>query len=378
MSASTVSITANTRRRPVVVAGKKQNVEFVNDVVISPNSGGGTDDKFIGGSGGGRTVKDPSHSITGEAAVVERSIELLQLRMSEPPSSTAVPVRRTRRSGVANEEKHKWKTVLRIFIKNFVLLLVLIGLVQMVRKLVVNSRMEESGSLSGFTDMEGRIAELNLLLKSVAKMMQVQLDAADTKLEGEVGGLRSEIDRKIGERFHGLEIALRKLGERSETLEKAVSELSSKDFLTKDNFIGFYEELRKAKVGVSGQNELTLDEISTLARAIVEEEIEKHAADGLGRIDHALASGGGRVVKHSDPVVVKGSIWQKVKLNNYKGVHENAEKMLTPSFGEPGQCFALKGSSGFVEIRLRTAIVPEAITLEHVAKSGAINPMDGS
>lgn len=42
--------------------------------------------------------------------------------------------------------------------------------------------------------------------------------------------------------------------------------------------------------------------------------------------------------------------------------------MLRPSFGEPGACFALSGSSGFVEIKLRRAIVPEAVTLEHVAK----------
>ena len=42
--------------------------------------------------------------------------------------------------------------------------------------------------------------------------------------------------------------------------------------------------------------------------------------------------------------------------------------MLKPSFGEPGQCFPLKGDSGFVEIRLRTTIISEAITLEHVDK----------
>ena len=42
--------------------------------------------------------------------------------------------------------------------------------------------------------------------------------------------------------------------------------------------------------------------------------------------------------------------------------------MLKQSFGEPGQCFPLKGDSGFVQIRLRTTIIPEAITLEHVDK----------
>ena len=50
------------------------------------------------------------------------------------------------------------------------------------------------------------------------------------------------------------------------------------------------------------------------------------------------------------------------------GVHPNADEMLKPSFGEPGKCFALKGSRGFVQFKLRSAIVPEAVTLEHIAK----------
>jgi len=45
--------------------------------------------------------------------------------------------------------------------------------------------------------------------------------------------------------------------------------------------------------------------------------------------------------------------------------------MLEPSFGQPGECFALKGSSGFVDVKLRTGIIPEAVTIEHVDKSVA-------
>ncbi|WOG97588.1 hypothetical protein DCAR_0416929 [Daucus carota subsp. sativus] len=44
-------------------------------------------------------------------------------------------------------------------------------------------------------------------------------------------------------------------------------------------------------------------------------------------------------------------------------------RMITPSFGQPGECFGLKGNRGFVEIKLRSAIIPQAVTLEHVAKS---------
>ncbi|KAL8098244.1 SUN domain-containing protein 1-like [Apium graveolens] len=113
-----------------------------------------------------------------------------------------------------------------------------------------------------------------------------------------------------------------------------------------------------------------LDEARAVARDIVREEIEIHAADGLGKVDYALAATGGSVTKHSDASVVgAGSVWfSRIGRN---GVHVDAVKMLRPSFGEPGDCFDLNGSTGFVEIKLGKAIVPEAVTLEHVAKSVA-------
>lgn len=37
--------------------------------------------------------------------------------------------------------------------------------------------------------------------------------------------------------------------------------------------------------------------------------------------------------------------------------------ILKPTYGESEQCFALKGDTGFVQIRLQTAIFPESVTL---------------
>lgn len=70
----------------------------------------------------------------------------------------------------------------------------------------------------------------------------------------------------------------------------------------------------------------------------------------LGREDYA--SGGAVVRKHS------------VKADYFA----DPVRMITPSFGQPGECFGLKGNRGFVEIKLRSAIIPQAVTLEHVAK----------
>ncbi|KAD4179760.1 hypothetical protein E3N88_28351 [Mikania micrantha] len=147
---------------------------------------------------------------------------------------------------------------------------------------------------------------------------------------------------------------------RIESMEKS---LMATEWLSKDEFDKFVEEF-KVKKGVDDIGELKLDEIRAFAREIVEKEIGKHAADGLGRVDYAVASGGAMVLKHSEAFTGSSRV-----LSWFSGnVRNDAVKVLQPSFGQPGECFPLKGDSGFVEIKLRAAIVPEAITLEHVSK----------
>ncbi|KAL0691398.1 hypothetical protein Bca4012_091077 [Brassica carinata] len=80
-----------------------------------------------------------------------------------------------------------------------------------------------------------------------------------------------------------------------------------------------------------------------------------------------VGGGGGFVMDHSDPFLV-GSEGSWFVTSRRGRVHGEAVKMLTPSLGEPGQCFPLKGSSGYVQVRLRGPIVPEAVTLDHVSK----------
>lgn len=235
----------------------------------------------------------------------------------------------------------------------------------MIRKLAVSpasSGGSDNGSSLSSKEIEGRIAEVERFLKTATKMMQVQMDVVDRKIENEVLDLKTEL-RRVEERREAFERELGKLGGRTEGLEKALGELRSTEWLSKQDLGLFFNELREKSNG-----DLDLDEISVVARGIVEKEIEKHAADGLGMVDYALASAGATVVKHSEPYYGVG----KAKAWFYNGkrneVHHEANTMLRPSFGEPGQCFPLKGGNGFVEIKLRTAIVPEAITLEHVAK----------
>ncbi|KAF5208359.1 hypothetical protein FRX31_002056, partial [Thalictrum thalictroides] len=96
--------------------------------------------------------------------------------------------------------------------------------------------------------------------------------------------------------------------------------------LDKRRFAQVFQELKNSSKSQGNDGPVSLDENGAVARSIV----EKHAADRLGRVDYALASGGAMVVTHSEP--------------------------LFPS----SYC---RGSNGFVEIKLRRDIIPDAVTL---------------
>ena len=53
---------------------------------------------------------------------------------------------------------------------------------------------------------------------------------------------------------------------------------------------------------------------------------------------------------------------------NFDGLHWDANKMLNPRFEEPDQCLPLRGISVVFDVALRTSILPEVVTLEHVSK----------
>ncbi|XP_050218628.1 SUN domain-containing protein 1-like [Mercurialis annua] len=369
MSASTVSITANpaARRRPVVAGEKKSNhVDLV--ATEAQFNGSGEADKLVAVS----QSKDGSHHSIFERTTTSNK------DLTRKPNSTLIspPVRRTRKAAAVTPhsklEKPRWLTVLSVFTKNFMLLLVLIALVQMVRKLALDSPPSSGGNAdysSHFAESEARTAEVESLVKKLVKMIQVQVEVVDKKIDSQVGGLRTEFDAKIHEKG----LVLEELRGRFDELDKSFGDFKAVDWLSKEDFNKFVDDFLNNNKGKDSQtHDINLDDIRAYARDIVIKEIEKHAADGLGMVDYALASAGAAPVKHSEPFSpAKGANWL-LSTSRY-GAHPDAVKMLKPSFGEPGQCFALKGTAGFVQIRLRTAIIPQAFTLEHVAKSVAFD-----
>ncbi|KAG2310182.1 hypothetical protein Bca4012_024685 [Brassica carinata] len=352
MSTSTMSLTATPAKRSPILAGeKKSNFDFPPSESLANNR-----DPIRAAE----TVVDRSQG-QDLGPVARRSVS----SAAATGANTTANQRRTRKVAAATpkSERARWKRVARIFAKQLAALLIIVGLIQVTRKVILKiSTSSSSFETTAFSGLESRIAEVDGLVKATTSTMQVQVELLDKKMEKEAKALRQELETKAS----AFQSVLKKIESRTESLEKSVDDLNAKPFVSRDELDKIYEELKKGNVDDSA---FSIDELRAYAREMMEKEIEKHAADGLGRVDYALASGGGFVMQHSDPFLVgKGSSWFAI---SSRRAHANAVKMLSPSFGEPGQCFALKGSNGYVQIRLRGPIVPEAFTLEHVAKNVA-------
>ncbi|XP_020103302.1 protein SAD1/UNC-84 domain protein 1-like [Ananas comosus] len=346
----------NARRRTVVVLEKKSNA----GILAEGAANGVVEDKMV------VIGKDLRHTIRGETVIGAQKDSFQSKKGTIAPSATS-----PRQKKVGHRpEKPKWQTVLSVMTKNCLLVAALLWLGQTIWDW--NNRVREPGDPSfAALEYEGRISEVESSLKTTAKMLQVQIEVVDKRIGKEIGALKQEFGEQVEEKRALLEKDLKKLEGRADNLEKSLSELKIKDFVSREEFEDFWNEVEISGSLDGSTSEVSLDQIRVLAREIVEKEIEKHAADGLGRVDYALASGGARVVRHSEPYgFSKASSWIAAAKAR-SGVHATAHKMLEPSFGEPGQCFALQGSSGFIEIRLRTGIIPEAVTLEHVSKGVA-------
>ncbi|CAL4971067.1 unnamed protein product [Urochloa decumbens] len=360
MSASTAAVpTANTngnhalsldshssqdvRRRTVVVAKKKASPELL--------AGGGvngvSEDKIA-------SKKDLSHTIRGES-VLDKPKYSSEARKDAVASAAA----ERRKKSSTKQDKAKWVTALSVLVKLCLLISAITWMGQLVWRW-------QNGELSFTTlDMESRLSKVEGF-KKTTKMLQVQLDILDKKLGNEIDKTKRDITKQFEAKGNELEKKMKALEDKTGKLDKSIAELRDMGFLSKKEFEEILSQLMEKK-GLGGtDDDITLDDIRLYAKEIVEIEIAKHSADGLGMVDYALGSGGAKVVSHSESFMTG-----KNYIPGRSSVHGTAQKMLEPSFGQPGECFALKGSSGFVDVKLRAGIIPEAITLEHVDKSVA-------
>lgn len=205
------------------------------------------------------------------------------------------------------------------------------------------------------------------VLKFFFMFVQVQLEVIDMKIGKEANEIRDEMKQKFESQVAHFSTEVKGLKSQVDRLYQNGGPLNRIEAIELMKSV----VNRRAAEGSTGHS-FSLEDVRSVARRMVLTEIEKHAADGIGRPDYALASGGGRIIDHSEGYMLsRTGDWSTMAFSMLPGAtrrHPLAQKVLEPSFGEPGQCLPLKGSNVFVEISLRTAIHPDAVTLEHVSK----------
>ncbi|XP_020279706.1 tetratricopeptide repeat protein 39C-like [Pseudomyrmex gracilis] len=109
--------------------------------------------------------------------------------------------------------------------------------------------------------------------------------------------------------------------------------------------------------------------LRTLSLETVRNELQTYDADKTGRTDYALESSGGAILstRDTEPYSIGASVL------NLFGIplcqQQNTPRALIQTGVLPGECWALKGSSGSVVIRLLGHVHISGVSLEHISSS---------
>ena len=216
----------------------------------------------------------------------------------------------------------------------------LASLARDVRDVKTDAETPFPGKTTNATRVDGH-AKLELELKSLREQV-ARLAALSTKTAGESGSDAGGDHRAI------------------EALREAFAALSTKTAQHE-------EQVRRKIEGWRGKPLVSPDDVET---EVMRRLALVSGADSTNRVDYALFSGGGRVVGHSalSPLVARAEGPLTHALKSIRGgVHPRADEwVLSGGANFAGECLALRGDKGFVDVRLREAVVVTAVTVEHV------------
>ncbi|XP_066965627.1 LOW QUALITY PROTEIN: uncharacterized protein [Macrobrachium rosenbergii] len=103
---------------------------------------------------------------------------------------------------------------------------------------------------------------------------------------------------------------------------------------------------------------------------IVQAALRKYDADKTGMVDHALESAGGNIIstRCTESYQVHQAEVRLLGFPVYRYSTNNPRTVIQPET-MPGQCWAFKGSQGYIVIQLAGMVKPTGFTLEHIPKS---------
>uniref|UniRef100_A0A096M503 SUN domain-containing protein n=2 Tax=Poecilia formosa TaxID=48698 RepID=A0A096M503_POEFO len=104
-------------------------------------------------------------------------------------------------------------------------------------------------------------------------------------------------------------------------------------------------------------------------RVMVMEALKVFSQDRTGLADYALESGGGSILstRCSETYQTKAALLSLFGFPLWY-FSQSPRTVIQPDV-HPGNCWAFRGSKGFLVIQLSMKILPTAVTMEHVSKS---------
>ncbi|RKP06581.1 hypothetical protein THASP1DRAFT_31609 [Thamnocephalis sphaerospora] len=130
--------------------------------------------------------------------------------------------------------------------------------------------------------------------------------------------------------------------------------------------------------GLFGADDIKGDQVQVTVRR----ELDRYHADGLAIPDYALLAAGARVVPRltSDTFTPgPGSEVGRMRriawwfISQFKSTTSKPPSVALLPWRQPGDCWPMAGHSGRLTVHLARAIIPEAITLEHVDRRIALD-----
>ncbi|XP_067101573.1 SUN domain-containing protein 1 isoform X2 [Osmerus mordax] len=118
-------------------------------------------------------------------------------------------------------------------------------------------------------------------------------------------------------------------------------------------------------VGAAGATEVTEEEV----QLIVRNALKLYSEDRTGLVDYALESGGGSIMstRCSETYETKTALMSLFGLPLWY-FSQSPRVVIQPDIN-PGNCWAFRGSSGYLVIRLSMKIRPSAFSMEHIPKA---------
>ncbi|EFC42478.1 predicted protein [Naegleria gruberi] len=196
-----------------------------------------------------------------------------------------------------------------------------------------------------------------LIEKHSKQFKNNMLDLIDTRLYE----LERKLNNNIRSSISSSSVSVKK--EQQKELEKLKESLLSKistevDIILSQKLKSINDINEQSISEIKGR----LDTIIPGVKNLIDESLDKYDADKIGLTDYALSSLGSKIVEHS-PTYSPSKFWPQLF------VPVKTPDMIIKPDTTIGNCWPMKGSSGFVVIEIAHSIIPTSFSIDHVPKA---------